>query len=122
MSIVVKMRKQYAVLWDNPVADGYGGHTFDAPIQIRCRWDDEQTLVLDENGNEVVSGATVYPDTTPTKGTDGWGYMYEGTLASITGVNTDPRAVDGSRKILTVGKVPSLKNKAKKLLRIVKLK
>jgi len=122
MSIVVKMRKQDAVLWDSPVADGYGGHTFDAPVQIRCRWDDEQTLVLDENGNEVVSGATVYPDRTPTKGTDGWGYMYEGTLASIAGVNTDPRAVDGARKILIVGKVPSLKNKAKKLLRIVKLK
>ena len=57
---VVKLfTKQKCVYWGNPVNDGKGGFTFDAPIEIDCRWDDKQELKEHYNGNMVSSQAQV---------------------------------------------------------------
>jgi len=121
MSIVIRMRKGYAVYWAVSAANAYGGHSYVAPVEIRCRWDDEQSMVRDNEGNEVVSSATVYVDRDLTFAVDGWGYLYKGRLSSISGDNTDPTAIETARRILTYGEIESLKYTPKKKLRIVKL-
>lgn len=48
-----------AVYWSGAESDGYGGSTFDDPIQIKVRWDDLMTISSSPNGSELVSDASV---------------------------------------------------------------
>lgn len=50
---------QDAVYWANPVDDGHGGYTWDDPVDIKCRWDDDAKVFTDNQGNELVSMAVV---------------------------------------------------------------
>lgn len=51
--------KHTAVLWANPVPDGMGRYTFDAPVEIRCRWRVKRAGYMGEGGKIVISWATV---------------------------------------------------------------
>ena len=33
-----------AVYWGNPQNDGYGGFTFDTPVEIKCRWEEKSEV------------------------------------------------------------------------------
>lgn len=58
-SLEVKDCKQRAVLW---AFSGYGDdgqHRFDTPEEIRVRWTDKQSQVVDKDGNNVALDATV---------------------------------------------------------------
>lgn len=52
--------KTDAVLWKNPVPDGYGGYTYDSPIQIKVRWEDVQRWYRDKDGVEKLSDSIVF--------------------------------------------------------------
>jgi len=52
--------KQIAVYWGNPVADGYGGYSYDDPEEIYCRWSDEKQLFEADDGTQQVSKAILY--------------------------------------------------------------
>lgn len=43
--LLAKHCVQTAVYWANPVKDGYGSHTFDAPIEIDVRWEDKTQVM-----------------------------------------------------------------------------
>jgi hypothetical protein len=89
-------RRQTAVYWGSPQPDGYGGWTFDAAIELTVRWEDRVRLYIDQQGREQQSRATVFPD----RELDEGGYLYLGTLDSLTaGQRADPLTVEGSRKI-----------------------
>lgn len=69
MSIISKMRKQWAVYWapimdddGNQVSDVDGNPSFAEPVAIRCRWDDERKLFRAASGEEKVSTSIIYPD------------------------------------------------------------
>lgn len=105
MSIIDRMRKQDAVYWGPPVEDGRGGHTYPAPIAIRCRWDDIQGVVEDPRTHDEMNNSTVYVDED-----DGIlvnGYLYFGDLADV--LILDPEDVIGARKIKGVGKTPNIR-------------
>jgi hypothetical protein len=58
-SLEVKDCKQRAVLW---ALSGYGDdgqHRFSAPAEVRVRWTDKQSQVVDKDGNNVALDATV---------------------------------------------------------------
>lgn len=58
-SLEVKDCKQRAVLW---AFSGYGDdgqHRFTTPVEIRVRWTDKQSQVVDKDGNNVALDATV---------------------------------------------------------------
>ena len=48
--VIQKFAVQTAVYWGNPQPDGYGGMTYDAPREIKIRWDDSQNLAT-KNGS-----------------------------------------------------------------------
>ena len=39
--IIAKFCVETAVYWGNPQNDGFGGFTFDAPVEIKCRWENK---------------------------------------------------------------------------------
>jgi len=53
---------QTAVYWGNPQEDGYGGNLYDDPIEIACRWEDTQQIILMANGEELLSRAIVFTE------------------------------------------------------------
>jgi len=107
---------QKAVLWYNSkVIDDFGNRSYDS-TEINVRWDGKRQLVLNENGEEVVSEAEIMiaSDTPEIKSGD---YIYLGTLNDldsdqlndpvgighrIIAVNTTPLFQSNSEFIRTV--------------------
>lgn len=76
---IAKVAVQTAVYWANPVADGYGGTTYDYPIEISCRWEDSTRKVMDANGDEIVSRAQILL----TRDVDEGGVLFLGDLDDL---------------------------------------
>lgn len=62
-SFIKRKLLQTAVYWGNPVNNGYGGFNYDDPIEIKCRWEESNQVVVEMNGEQVISRAIVYTDT-----------------------------------------------------------
>jgi hypothetical protein len=94
---------QTAVYWGNPRNDGYGGTTYDSPVEIKCRWDGTTKRVTNNQGVEVVSQAEVLV----TQDMDADGLLYLGALSDLTTTQqNDPAQVVGAYKIQRVDKNP----------------
>jgi len=117
MSIITRMRKQVAVYWGAPVADGEGGFTYAAPVQFGCRWDDRTVLFVNYKGEETISSAVIYPDQDMVFN----GSLWLGTLVALQAAYpttyTNPRLVVNTRVIMGIGKIPNLR--ASEYLRIL---
>lgn len=85
--------KQTAVYWASPVASGFGGYTFDDPVEIDVRWEVRQELFIDARGNEVRSSAVVYTG----QDVDLGGYMFLGGLDDLDSTVIDPEDVSTGR-------------------------
>ena len=59
-NLLVKHCKQDAVYWGNPVNDGYGGFTYDIPVEIKCRWEDKKEVFYLSNGEQAISKSVIY--------------------------------------------------------------
>ena len=98
---------QPAVYWGNPVADGFGGFTFDDPVEIKCRWEDKALIFTDSTGIERMTDALIMI----TQDLDVLGYLYLGVLSGLTDEQkTDPLKVEDARQILAFEKVPLLRS------------
>jgi hypothetical protein len=101
---------QDVVYWANPVDDGQGGYTWDDPVDIKCRWDDDAKVFTDNQGNELVSQAVV----AVLQEVDINGMLCLGTIDSLveagylTGDLTKATFVPGAYQIKRVAKVPML--------------
>jgi hypothetical protein len=62
MSIITRMRKQQAVWWGQSSVDSFGVPRFNSPIQIMCRWEDDQKEFIGKDGLPQVSSSIVYVD------------------------------------------------------------
>ncbi len=62
-AFIKRKLNQTAVYWGNPVNNGYGGFSYDDPIEIKCRWEDSNQVVVEMNGEQIISRAIIYPDT-----------------------------------------------------------
>jgi hypothetical protein len=97
--------RQTAVYWGNPTNDGYGGFTFDSPVEIVCRWEDKKQIIPSEGGEELVSRTQVYV----TQVLDEQGNLYLGELADLDSDETDdPALVSSAYRIMTFNSIPSL--------------
>ena len=97
---------QMAVYWGNPQNDGYGGKTFDTPVELRVRWEDKQELFTDAEGREVRSVAVVYSGVDFDLG----GFLYLGELDdSGLDSNPVPSEVPSAKEIKQFSKVPNLR-------------
>jgi len=99
--------RQTAVYWANPQNDGFGGKTFDDPIEISVRWEDRQELFIDANGQEKTSQAVVYL----AQDIDLGGYLYLGTLVGLSSAEEGDPLASGvaSYEIRGFRKVPDIR-------------
>ena len=98
MSYLTRLHKQTITYWANPVPDGYGGNTFDAPTAIIGRWEDKMELFTDEKGEEKRSTAVVFLGQDVVEGE----YLYLGTSTE-----TSPIDQVGARKVQAFRKIPN---------------
>lgn len=94
---------QVATYWANPVPDGFGGHTYDAPRAIVCRWEERRERFTDQNGDEHTSKAVVYVR----EDLDLGGYLY---LGEISDPDQLPELTTGAHRIQEVKRIPDLRN------------
>ena len=107
--IAALFMKQKCVYWGNPQNDGKGGFTFDAPIEIDCRWDDKLELKEDYDGNKFSSQAQVLVGIDIPRRS----YMANYTLAALTTLATangydinDPREFPNVFIVIQFEKIP----------------
>lgn len=110
MTLIESKYAQVAVYWGNPVVDGYSNTTFDAPIEILCRWEDKEQVLGTQVGGEVTGGvllsrSIVFVKQDMTEGS----YLYLGTLSELSSEEkTDPKLIDKAYIIKRFEKTPAL--------------
>ena len=103
-NLLIRRCTQTAVYWGNPTPDGYGQNTFDAPVEVSCRWEQRERIIKDRLGREVVSKATVWVVSDLVS--EGW--LYLGSLDDLDS-NPLPMEVDGAYEIIAKDKIPGIK-------------
>jgi len=108
-NLIARRCTQTAVYWGNPQPDGYGGYTFDDPVEINCRWEDVTVMIADQTGaskEEIEARSVVYV----TEDLDIGGMLYLGTLDDLTSTEeASPINIErGVYVIRRFAKIPSL--------------
>lgn len=103
MSLIKRMRKQQAVLWTQNGKDEFGAIAFNAPVQIKCRWEDKRGEILNRQDEQVPSMSTVYVDR-PVKIGD---KLKKGALDTNTPL--DPKEDREAFEIQGIAETPNLK-------------
>ncbi len=109
-NLLIRNCKQTAVYWGNPVNDGYGGFTYDYPVEILCRWEDKNDIFVAANGDEVMAKSFVYV----LEDLDLNGMLYLGTIDEVydpfesSATTIDPKDVPGAFLIRRIDKLPCL--------------
>ena len=87
-SVINLFTVQTCVYWGNPVTNGKGGWTFDAPIELTppngVRWDEKQEIKIGYDGNQFTSQAVVLVN----QDLDRRGYLFNGTLVELQALAT----------------------------------
>ena len=94
---------QTAVYWGNPVADGWGGRTFDDAVEIAVRWLNKAEAFIDSLGRQTVSRAVVHAN----QDLDIGGYLYLGELADLSS-DPDPKDTVTAYEIRQFSSIPDL--------------
>lgn len=106
MDFIASACTQTAVYWGNPQRKGTGGWTYDAPVEISCRWDDKIQLVKNEIANtEFLSRGEVIV----LQDVDEEGVIFLGSLTDLVeGADTNPYKQTGAYMIKQFLKTPRL--------------
>lgn len=109
-SFIKKVASQTVVYWGNPQPDGFGGNTYDDPVERKCRWDDSVNIVRDSNGVEHTCKAELIV----TEDMDLDGFVMLGTLDDlIESADPDPLKYPQAFMIGRVEKNPEFKSTTK---------
>lgn len=108
--IVAKFCVETAVYWGNPVNDGYGGFTYDDPVEIDCRWENKMEMDIGWlstgfPGNIRLSKASVLV----TEDLDLNGVLWRGTLDTLNDIYDDisnPKIISEAYAIHRIDKIP----------------
>jgi hypothetical protein len=109
-ALLARYCTQKAVYWGNPQEDGYGSITYDAPIEIECRWEDIQQIMGTVAGNAIIgfndmSRSIVYV----TQDLHRDGMLYLGPLIDLDSDQEEhPKSVNGAFIIKRFERIPSL--------------
>lgn len=94
-----------AVLWSYDGPNEFGQASFSAPVEINCRWQDDQKTTKDNDGTEFTSSAEILLTQDVKKGD----YLYHGTLDSINN-ESDPKNVEDAYEIKRFTKIPMIRS------------
>lgn len=101
---ITRACKQTIVYWGNPVDDGYGGYTYDDPVEILGRWEEMNEVVLGSDGKELVSRVRVFL----TQEVDEEGAMYLGALTDLSSAPAPTDSAVMALYIIAFSKLPVL--------------
>jgi hypothetical protein len=106
MEFILNSRyNQYCVYWGNPKEGGVGKLSFDAPVEVKCRWEDMNQIVTDNKGVDHTSRALVFLP----QDVDEEGMLYLGRLTDLTTVQkNDPYLLETAYIIKRFQKTPGL--------------
>jgi len=108
MSVTQILKKRCtdtAVYWANPTLNTDGTFEYDTGVEISCLWKNERNLIMDREGREIMSMATIYI----TQDLADNGIIYHGTLDDLTDAQKlDPKQVTEAYEIKQVLKIPSM--------------
>lgn len=96
--------KQPIVYWGNPVNDGYGGFTYDDPVQIYGRWEELNEVIMGSNGKEMISQARVFI----TQSVDEEGAMWLGSLDDLDSAPVPSDSSVCALHIIALSRLPAL--------------
>jgi len=108
-SFVASTCVQTAVYWGNPVNDGHGQNTYDAPVEIPCRWEGKKQLLktYDSKGNIIEYIGVVFVN----QDLDEDGCLFLGTLDDLdSGAFAEPEIMEDVFPIKQFEKLPSLRS------------
>ena len=100
---IASMLNQRAVYWPPLPPDDNGAPTWDAPVEVVCRWQDIAVNFVLPNGEIGTSSAIVFLERDVAE----QGVMLLGRLASVTNPS-DPKSNVGAWEVKRVNKTPSL--------------
>ena len=112
-SVINRLCIRKAVYWGNPQQGGSGDFTYDAPVEIDCRWENRNQLLIEDKGDQLGARGIIYL----TQDVDERGMIYLGTLDSLydliefdssAGALDDPQEVPGALMIKQFSKIPAL--------------
>lgn len=105
MGWIQKNLIQSFVYWGNPVNNGYGGYTFDVPVEITGRIENKAEKIIDSKGAEISSHSVIFLTQDVQEG----GWIFEGELSDIASSDiANPEDVPGAREIRVFKKVPNI--------------
>lgn len=100
---------QKAVYWGNPVNNGYNKYTYDAPVEIDCRWEGKNQLIRTWDGGGLATNyiGVVWVD----QDLDENGCLFLGTLNDLdSGAAEDPLSMDTAYRIQQFEKLPRMRS------------
>ena len=107
MSLIKRVRKQWAVYWEpNGGVYQYGVQLYHPSEEIKVRWEDELVNVVDLGGREVVYQSMIYVG----QDVKVDGVLFKGQLADLDDPSASPPTGD-AKKIRRFEKMPDLRNK-----------
>lgn len=105
MSLIKRMRKQDAVWWAVTGQNSSGENLYDAPVEVKCRWEDVAEQFTDAMGQIAISNSRVYVDRAMKVGD----ILWKGKLAEVVS-QMQPFQNAGAYAIRKFGQIPNLKN------------
>ena len=104
---------QTAVYWGNPQPDGFGGYTFDDPVEIPVRWEEKMQTITGTDGKEFIAATEVLV----TDDYDLGGYLMLGNLSDLDSYGmtssdvVNPLELSNTYEIKHRDKIPMIKSK-----------
>lgn len=109
-SFIKKVAAQTIVYWGNPQPNGFGGMTYDEPVERKCRWDDTVNIMRDSNGVEHTCKAELLV----TEDMDLNSYVMLGTLDDLTeSADINPKKYPNAYMVGRFDKNPEFKSTTK---------
>ena len=104
VKVAVKAMKQKAVYWELSGLDSFGKPTWEAGVEITCRWEDANEEFINPNGERQLSQSKLIVD----RGLTIKGWLWLGELVDVTDATT-PQNNSNVWEILMVKKTPDFK-------------
>lgn len=104
---------QTAVYWANPVNNGFSQFTYDAPVEIKCRWEEKDQIVSQPDEKAVIYRSIIFL----LIDVDVDGLLWLGSLDDLTTIQkADPLKIENIMIIKRFEKSPEIR-KTDKFLR-----
>jgi len=114
-SVIRRFCVQTAVYWGTPIKDGYGGMTYDEPIEIDVRWEEGIQVYSDNRGKEIRSDANILCPID----LDEQGIVWLGSLSDLDELELDvesgevypcPELIEDSFEIMARDRIPMVRS------------